>query len=99
MECYQYDNNTPLDILNRFYNDFYDKELRLKFNDAEVTGIYDAVTEFVSKIVKTVGDRNTCLKISDVISIGSAKEGTKICTPCDFLLILEELSRPGSVSI
>ena len=101
MDREENDNNTPLETLNRFYNDLYDKELSLKFNDAEVTDINDAVTEFVSKIVKTVGDRNPCLKISDVISVGSAKEGTQICTPCeyDFLLILEKLSRPGAISI
>ena len=91
MDVNQHDNAAALHTLNRFYNDLYDKELSLNFDDAEVKDMYKAVTDFVQKIVETVGRRDPCLKIEEVISVGSAREGTQICTPCeyDFLLIMK----------
>ena len=96
MDVNQHNNAAALHTLNRFYNELYDKELRLKFDDAEVTDMYNAVTDFVKNIVNTVGRRDPCLKIEEVISVGSAREGTQICSPCeyDFLLIMKELSYP-----
>ena len=90
-----------VDRRNRFYNDIYYKKLRLKFDGSEVKGIYRAVNDFVWRIVKSIERRRKRLKIDEVISVGSAREGTQICIPCefDFLLILKELSCPGVISI
>ena len=101
MAVQQHDNVAAIDTLNRFYKDLYDQELTLKFDDTEVTDMYKAVTDFVRKIVETVGRRDPCLKIEEVISVGSAREGTQICTPCeyDFLLIMKELSCPGAINV
>ena len=90
-----------LDRLDRFYDDLYNKELSLKFSDEEVSDLYNAVVEFVNILVRAVGDKNPCLQISEAVSVGSAKEGTQLCSPCeyDFILILKELSQPGAISV
>ena len=94
MGDYQSARTAAVDTLDRFYNDLYNKELKLKLGDVELADLYSAVNDFVRRIANDVGRKDPRLKIDDVISVGSAREGTQICTPCeyDFLLVLKELS-------
>ena len=99
------DNSSPQDndTLNRFLNELYEKELDLhnKFSDEEIGDICAAVKKQVNLIVKRIYEIDSRLKIQDVLLVGSAREGTQIIRPCeyDFILALEALSKPGTVSI
>ena len=99
------DNSSPQenDTFNKFLNELYEKELDLhnKFSDEEIGDICAAVKKQVNVIVKRIYEIDSRLKIQDVLLVGSAREGTQIIRPCeyDFILTLEALSKPGTVSI
>ena len=90
-------------IFERFLKDLYEKKLDLhnRFSDKEIKDIRTAVIEKVNLIVNMIYKIDSRLKVNDVLLVGSAKEGTQIIRPCeyDIILILEALSKPGTVSM
>ena len=52
-----------VDTLDRFYNDLFNKELKLKLSDVENADLYSAVTDFVRRIANDVGRKDPRLKI------------------------------------
>ena len=89
--------------LNKFLNDLYSKklDLNIKFSSQEIIDIYNAVKKMINNLAETIGEIDARLSIGEVISVGSAREGTQIIRPCeyDFILTLDVLSKPGTVSI
>ena len=85
--------------LNRFYNEFFIKELC--FNHQEAHEIQEAVSEMVEHLVESIGHIDSRVRINEVIPVGSAAEGTRIILPneFDFLLVLDAFSRPGAIRI
>ena len=94
---------TPSNTLNIFLNDLYNKhlDLNINFSNQEINDIQNAVKKAVNNIAETIGGIDTRLSIGEVISVGSAREGTQIIRPCeyDFILILDVLSNSRKVSI
>ena len=87
------------EILNRFYNEFYIKELC--FRHQEGHEIKEAVSEMVKRIADQIGYFDERVKINDTLLVGSAAEETRIILPneFDFLLVLERFSRPGTIRL
>lgn len=89
------------ETLNRFLKDLYLDKVCFKLTEIEVNHIREAVLKLVSSITTMIGLFDHKFKISEVILVGSAKEGTQIIVPeeYDFLLVLESLSQRGTVQI
>ena len=89
--------------LNIFLNDLNSKklDLNIKFSNQEITDIYNAVKKMVNNLTETIGEIDPRLGIGEIISVGSARERTQIIRPCeyDFILTLDVLSKPVTVSI
>ena len=87
--------------LNSFYNDLYAHKICYALSEEETGDIRGAVIKIVEKIANQIGKIDTRLLISEVVLVGSAKEGTQIILPeeYDFLLILEKLSHQGVIDI
>ena len=87
--------------LNQFYNDLYTRKIRPENIWPEIADIREAVERKVRNIAKTVEEISPRFMISEVVLVGSAKEGTQIIRPeeYDFLLILGTLSQPGVLEI
>ena len=87
--------------LNSFYNDLYAHKICYALSEEEADDIRGAVIKIVEKIANKIGKIDTRLLISEVVLVGSAKEGTQIILPdeYDFLLILEKLSHQGVIDI
>ena len=87
------------DTLNRFYNEFYIKELC--FRHQEGHEIKKAVSEMVERIVNQIGYFDQRLRINETLLVGSAAEETQIILPneFDFLLVLQRFSQPGSIRL
>ena len=87
------------DTLNRFYNDFYIKELC--FRHQEGHEIKAAVSEMVERIVNQIGYFDQRVQVNEILLVGSAAEETKIILPneFDFQLVLQRFSQPGSIRL
>ena len=87
--------------LNSFYNDLYAHNICYAVSEEEADDIRGAVKQIVEKITNIIGNIDTRLLISEVVLVGSAKEGTQIILPeeYDFLLILEVLSHQGVICV
>ena len=91
------------ETINKFLKELHDKklELRSNFSEQEIDDIHSAVHQHIERLAKTIGEQDSRLKIQEIIKVGSAREYTQIIRPCefDYILVLEELSRSGAVSI
>ena len=87
------------DTLNRFYNEFYIKELC--FRHQEGHEIKAAVSEMVERIVNQIGYFDQRVQVNEILLVGSAAEETKIILPneFDFQLVLQRFSQPGSIRL
>ena len=93
------ENTDPETCVSRFYDDLDKDKLAFKFDKAELTDLESAVQELVEIIVEKVGKIDDRFKCSQVLAVGSHKEGTKIIQPdeFDFLAVIDELSKPEVV--
>jgi hypothetical protein len=75
--------------------------LSTNVNCERATKIQNAVATYVNMFLAEVTNIEPLFKPSELIQVGSYAEGTKILEPdeFDFLVVIEELSKPGAVAI
>ena len=97
------DNTIKHEAGNKFFNELYEKEIdmRSNFSEQEISDMRTSVAEQVNLLAKTIEEIDSRFKIKEIIPAGSAHEGTQVVRPCeyDYILVLDNLSKPGAVSL
>ena len=76
-------------------------QLNPGMGSAKVMMIADCINKYIQELLSQVGQDYPEFKVSELLQVGSFKEGTKIISPneFDYLAVIESLSKPGCICV